>query len=103
MRAPAAVRPWQHVLEPLRGYLDLAERLTLEPDGFDEGWNFGPGSAAERPVLQVAEALAGAGVDIERKSIKLEDDSIRDLGSYTAKVKLHKEVIAEVSFEVVAE
>jgi len=53
--------------------------------------------------IQVAEALAGAGVDIERKSIKLEDDSIRDLGSYTAKVKLHKEVIAEVSFEVVAE
>lgn len=57
VRAPTAVRPWQHVLEPLRGYLDLAERLTTAPDGFDEAWNFGPGSGAERTVLEVAETL----------------------------------------------
>jgi large subunit ribosomal protein L9 len=53
--------------------------------------------------IQLAEALAGAGHPIERKSIDLGTEIIRDLGSYTAKVKLHKEVYAEVTFEVVAE
>ena len=53
--------------------------------------------------IQVAEALAGAGHVVERKNIDLGSDAIRDLGSYTAKVKLHKEVYAEVTFEVVVE
>ena len=53
--------------------------------------------------IQVAEALAAAGHTVERKNIDLGSEVIRDLGSYTAKVKLHKEVTVEVSFEVVAE
>ena len=53
--------------------------------------------------IQVSEALAAAGYEVERKNIDLGADTIRDLGSYTAKVKLHKEVFAEVTFEVVAE
>jgi large subunit ribosomal protein L9 len=53
--------------------------------------------------IQVAEALAAAGYELERKNIDLGTDTIRDLGSYTAKVKLHKEVVAEIAFEVVAE
>ncbi|MBL6646220.1 MAG: 50S ribosomal protein L9 [Flavobacteriales bacterium] len=53
--------------------------------------------------IQLAEALAAAGHTIERKSIDLGTEVIRDLGSYTAKVKLHKEVVVEVTFEVVAE
>ena len=53
--------------------------------------------------IQVAEALAAAGYEVERKHIDLGMDTIRDLGSYTATVKLHKEVSAEVTFEVVAE
>jgi large subunit ribosomal protein L9 len=53
--------------------------------------------------IQVAEALASAGHVVERKNIDLGSDAIRDLGSYTAKVKLHKEVVAEIAFEVVAE
>lgn len=53
--------------------------------------------------IQVAEALEGAGHKVERKNIDLGTESIRDLGSYTAKVKLHKEVTVEVIFEVVAE
>ena len=53
--------------------------------------------------IQVAEALAAAGYEVERKNIDLGSDTIRDLGSYTAKVKLHKEVVAEIAFEVVAE
>lgn len=53
--------------------------------------------------IQVAEALANAGHNVERKNIDLGTEAIRDLGSYTAKVRLHKEVMVEVNFEVVAE
>ena len=53
--------------------------------------------------IQLAEALAGAGYVVERKNIDLGNEVIRDLGSYSAKVKLHKEVTAEVNFEVVSE
>lgn len=42
LRNPAAVRPWQHVLEPLSGYCLLAEKLADDPIGFAKGWNFGP-------------------------------------------------------------
>jgi len=42
VRNPNATRPWQHVLEPLSGYLLLAEKLFNEPEKFSEGWNFGP-------------------------------------------------------------
>ena len=53
--------------------------------------------------IQVAEALTAAGYAVDRKNIDLGSDAIRDLGSYTAKVKLHKVVVAEIAFEVVAE
>jgi large subunit ribosomal protein L9 len=53
--------------------------------------------------IQVAEAMANAGHQLDRKVIDLGTEAIRDLGSYTAKVKLHKEVTVEVTFEVVAE
>jgi CDP-glucose 4,6-dehydratase len=42
LRHPEAVRPWQHVMEPLAGYLRLAERLMADPAGFAGAWNFGP-------------------------------------------------------------
>lgn len=60
IRAPGSVRPWQHVLEPLSGYVSLAEKLASGAEGFDEGWNFGPVRADERPVLDVAKALVAA-------------------------------------------
>ncbi|MBK13035.1 MAG: 50S ribosomal protein L9 [Crocinitomicaceae bacterium] len=53
--------------------------------------------------IQLAEALAAAGYVVDRKNIDLGSDAIRDLGSYSAKVQLHKGVTAEVNFEVVAE
>ncbi len=43
IRSPCATRPWQHVLEPLSGYLLLAQRMTEDGVSFSEGWNFGPG------------------------------------------------------------
>ena len=42
LRNPTAVRPWQHVLEPLSGYLLLAQKLAADPKTFAKGWNFGP-------------------------------------------------------------
>ena len=57
IRNPLAIRPWQHVLEPLAGYLALAERLAEEPEGFDDGWNFGPYDADVRPVRWIADEL----------------------------------------------
>lgn len=62
LRAPASTRPWQHVLEPLTGYLMLAERLLADQGAqFAEGWNFGPDSADVRSVQWMTEQLcAGA-------------------------------------------
>jgi CDP-glucose 4,6-dehydratase len=60
IRHPAAVRPWQHVLEPLAGYLCLGEKLLADPDAAAEAWNFGPPPAAQVPVQQVVEAFAAA-------------------------------------------
>jgi CDP-glucose 4,6-dehydratase len=58
LRNPAAVRPWQHVLEPIVGYLMLAQRLEREPERFAGGWNFGPAAADLAPVSQVVELAA---------------------------------------------
>ena len=60
LRNPGAVRPWQHVLEPLSAYLLLAERLCTAPEGIDEAWNIGPDAAENRPVREVAEAVVAA-------------------------------------------
>lgn len=61
IRSPRAVRPWQHVLEPLGGYLLLAEQLVEGRkglgEGLDRGWNFGPHADDERPVIEVAETV----------------------------------------------
>lgn len=50
IRNPDATRPWQHVLEPLSGYLMLAEQLSISPGEFSGGWNFGPYDRDVRPV-----------------------------------------------------
>lgn len=53
--------------------------------------------------IQIADALKAAGYDVERKNIELNTDAIKSLGTYSAKVRLYKEVVATVNFEVVAE
>lgn len=58
IRNPKAVRSWQHVLEPLDGYLTLAERLIQDGQEFATGWNFGPEETDARSVLWVAETFA---------------------------------------------
>jgi CDP-glucose 4,6-dehydratase len=57
IRNPLATRPWQHVLEPLSGYLVLAQALYEKGAQFDGGWNFGPRDEDARPVQEVIELL----------------------------------------------
>ncbi|WP_373662944.1 CDP-glucose 4,6-dehydratase [Uliginosibacterium sp. sgz301328] len=57
IRSPGAIRPWQHVLEPLSGYLLLAERLYHDGPVFAEGWNFGPHDEDARPVSWIVEKM----------------------------------------------
>ena len=57
IRNPKAVRPWQHVLEPLAGYLLLVEHLHGEGTRIAEPWNFGPDKADSRPVAEVVERV----------------------------------------------
>lgn len=71
IRSPHAIRPWQHVLEPLRGYLMLAERLYLEGEKVAEPWNFGPADEDARPVHWIVERLAK-----QRSDAKWECDSV---------------------------
>ena len=59
LRNPEATRPWQHVLEPLAGYLLLAGRLYEEPKKWRGSWNFGPSTQEVRSVTNVAEAIVG--------------------------------------------
>ena len=58
IRSPHATRPWQHVLEPLSGYLKLAASLYAQGHAFDGAWNFGPQVGDVRTVLDVANAIA---------------------------------------------
>jgi CDP-glucose 4,6-dehydratase len=58
IRNPSAIRPWQFVLEPLHGYIMLAERLAVDPDAFASAWNFGPADEDAMPVHWIADELA---------------------------------------------
>jgi CDP-glucose 4,6-dehydratase len=57
IRNPSAIRPWQHVLEPLSGYLRLAECLYEDRNSYSEGWNFGPSAEQNCSVGQLASQL----------------------------------------------
>ena len=66
IRNPAATRPWQHVLEPLHGYLMLAQALCAEPARFARAWNFGPAAEDIWPVAKVVDALCARWGDAAR-------------------------------------
>jgi len=57
IRNPQAIRPWQYVLEPLNGYLLLAQRLCEDGIDFGESWNFGPDDAEAKPVEWIVQRL----------------------------------------------
>lgn len=60
VRNPDAVRPWQHVLEPLRGYLMLGRALVEKGEAFAEGWNFGPDLQDAVPVRELVDRMTVA-------------------------------------------
>lgn len=93
LRMPDAVRPWQHVLDPLSGYITLAERLYRGDDAVAEAWNFGPDTGGERPVHVVAERLAalwgeGANVTVSAEEPRHHEAGVLRLDSTKARLKL---------------
>ena len=58
LRNPNAIRPWQHILDPLAGYLALAEKLHSEGQAFAEAWNFGPDPSEARTVNWMVKRLS---------------------------------------------
>jgi CDP-glucose 4,6-dehydratase len=57
VRNPNATRPWQHVLEPLAGYLMLCQKLVEEPNAYAQAWNFGPGDEDAKSVSTLADIM----------------------------------------------
>lgn len=73
IRSPKAVRPWEHVLEPLSGYLLLAKKMWEAPTTYCEGWNFGPEPESFCNVWEIASAIAGHFGQGELKDVSTPD------------------------------
>lgn len=59
IRNPHAIRPWQNILDLLRGYMILTEKLYFDPERYSGPWNFGPSDDDEKPVGEILEIMAG--------------------------------------------
>jgi CDP-glucose 4,6-dehydratase len=79
IRSPNATRPWQHVLDPLAGYLALGQALHQSPESYSEAWNFGPPMDAAWPVARVAEAFV-ARLDRASRWHAAEDLTLHEAG-----------------------
>ena len=100
IRRPHSVRPWQHVLEPLAGYITLAERLLAGEQAFAAPWNFGPFDDDAWPVERIAETMAirwgnGASWVVDRAPsvheagyLKLDASKARALLDWTPRLRL---------------
>lgn len=87
IRNPLAIRPWQHVLEPLSGYLVLAEALCRDPKAAADAWNFGPRDDDARPVQWIVERMCkawGQGADWTR------DESVQPHEAHYLKLDISK-------------
>jgi CDP-glucose 4,6-dehydratase len=73
VRSPNALRPWQHVIDPLGGYLKLAEKLYQFPQEYSSAWNFGPTVSSELTVQQIIDRILSAGVRLKVEILR--DDS----------------------------
>ena len=93
IRNPYAIRPWQHVLEPLTGYLILAEKLLTKGPAFAEAWNFGPDDKDAQNVEWITKTICeiwgnGAGYVID-KNLQPHEASYLKLDSSKAKTELN--------------
>lgn len=103
IRNPNAIRPWQYVLEPLRGYLMLAEKLYLEGSSYAEGWNFGPVDTDVKSVGWIADRLSNLwGADASWNSVTSPKDpheaSFLKLDCSKANSKLGWKPLTDLSF-----
>jgi len=93
IRSPSATRPWQHVLEPLSGYLALAQRLFEKPGDFAEGWNFGPNEEDAKPVSwildRMVDAWPGSSWQLDQVTNNPHEANYLKLDISKAKSKLH--------------
>lgn len=92
LRNPRAVRPWQHVLDPVAGYLQLAQALSEKGTSYSGAWNFGPVASDCQPVLDVAQQMAlawgdGAQIKIEETS-EIFEERLLSLDSAKAHAEL---------------
>ena len=93
IRNPNAIRPWQHVLEPLSGYLVLAQNLYKNGVNFAEGWNFGPNDSDAKPVEWIVQKMCNkwgdnAAYEVD-KEIHPHEAHYLKLDCSKAKMKLH--------------
>lgn len=111
VRYPYAIRPWQHVIEPLSGYIMLAEYLYKEPTRFSGAWNFGPRDEDAREVLWVVKKMAqiwGDGAlweidkfehDHEANFLKLDTSKARQLLNWHPQWNLQKSLNQIISWD----
>lgn len=92
IRSPEAIRPWQHVLEPLSGYMTLAEKLYQDGQVYAEAWNFGPNDQDAKTVgwiiEHMVERIPSASWQLDSSRQVHEAHSLK-LDSSKAKSKLH--------------
>ena len=91
IRSPNAIRPWQHVLEPLSGYFELAQRLYENGDAYVGGWNLGPTEDGVKSVSWIADkivSLWGAGSWLNSSCDSAHEASCLQLDSSKARAKL---------------
>ncbi|QAB15791.1 CDP-glucose 4,6-dehydratase [Hydrogenovibrio thermophilus] len=94
IRNPASTRPWQHVLEPLSGYLVLAQHLYQNPKDFAEGWNFGPYEDDAKPVDWILNHMVanwpGASWELDKNAHPHEAGYLKlDVSKAKARLKWH--------------
>jgi CDP-glucose 4,6-dehydratase len=94
IRNPNAIRPWQHVLEPLSGYLLLAEKLFLKGVEYGQAWNFGPDDKEDKTVDWICDYLVrvwgnGSKYEIDKATTTLHEANFLKLDSSKARLKLH--------------
>jgi CDP-glucose 4,6-dehydratase len=110
IRSPDATRPWQHVLEPLSGYLTLAEALWNDQSNFAEAWNFGPKEEDAKPVSWIVDHMVdlwgeGASWILEHEQqpheahfLKLDTSKSRGALSWAPRWDIHKALDKTISW-----
>jgi CDP-glucose 4,6-dehydratase len=110
IRSPNAVRPWQHVLEPVSAYLRLAQALYESPRTFSEGWNIGPDSDENYAVSYIVNAInerlpfsfefgSESGTGAEATILRLDSTKIRNALDWHSKFGIDDALKATIDWQ----